>query len=116
MEGTGEIRDHSTKEEMRGRAKDKRTCEDYERLDLSSVVKIDTGRSNVHEKDAELARREIKLEYRDEHGHLLMGKEAYRDMCYQFHGHGSSKKIRSVDLSRSRGNGWRNRNSNACNI
>ena len=35
---------------------------------------------------------EIKLEYRDERGHLLMGKEAYRDMCYQFHGHGSSKK------------------------
>jgi U4/U6.U5 tri-snRNP-associated protein 1 len=89
---TGEIRDHSTKEEMRGRAKDKRTYEDYEKLDLSSVVKIDVDRNNVHEKDAELSRREIKLEYRDEHGRLLTRKEAYRDMCYQFHGHGSSKK------------------------
>ena len=89
---TGKIRDHSTKEEMRGRAKDKRTYEDYEKLDLSSVVKIDVDRNNVHEKDAELSRREIKLEYRDEHGRLLTRKEAYRDMCYQFHGHGSSKK------------------------
>ena len=94
LKHTGEIRDHSTKEEMRGRAKDKRTYEDYERLDLDAVVRIGdaTGRSNVHEKDAELARREIKLEYRDEHGRLLTRKEAYRDMCYQFHGHGSSKK------------------------
>jgi U4/U6.U5 tri-snRNP-associated protein 1 len=94
LKHTGEIRDHSTKEEMRGRAKDKRTYEDYERLDLDAVVRIgdSTGRSNVHEKDAELARREIKLEYRDEHGRLLTRKEAYRDMCYQFHGHGSSKK------------------------
>lgn len=90
---TGEIKDHSTKEEMRGRAKDKRTYEDYERLDLDKVVKIDKSRPDmVHERDLELASREIKLEYRDEHGRLLTRKEAYRDMCYQFHGHGSSKK------------------------
>ena len=89
---TGEIRNHSTKEEMRGRAKDKRTYEDYEKLDLSSVVKIGNNGTAPHEKDAELARREIKLEYRDEHGRLLTRKEAYRDMCYQFHGYGSSKK------------------------
>ncbi|KAL3760360.1 hypothetical protein ACHAWU_000335 [Discostella pseudostelligera] len=85
---TGEIKDHSTKEEMRGRAKDKRTYEDYEHLDLEKVVKV----AGVHERDRELASREIKLEYRDEHGRLLTRKEAYRDMCYQFHGHGSSKK------------------------
>ena len=89
---TGEIKDHSTKEEMRGRAKDKRTYEDYERLDLEKVVKIDDRHPGVHERDLELARREVKLEYRDEHGRLLTRKEAYRDMCYQFHGHGSSKK------------------------
>ncbi len=40
---TGEIRDHSTKEEMRSRAKDKRMHRDYEQLDLASMVKIDTG-------------------------------------------------------------------------
>ena len=99
---TGEIRKHATKEEMRGRAKDKRTYEDYEMLDLKKVVAINEGgaataslrqRSGAaHEKDLEFARREIKLEYRDDHGRLLTRKEAYRNMCYQFHGHGSSKK------------------------
>ena len=87
---TGEIKKHATKEEMRGRAKDKRTYEDYEQLDLQKVVNVDTN--NAHEKDVELANREIKLEYRDDFGRLLTRKEAYRDMCYQFHGHGSSKK------------------------
>jgi U4/U6.U5 tri-snRNP-associated protein 1 len=105
---TGEIRNHSTKEEMRGRAKDKRTYEDYEKLDLSTVVKIGTNGTAPHEKDAELARREIKLEYRDEHGRLLTRKEAYRDMCYQFHGHGSSKKnqerrLKQIEKERTEG-------------
>ena len=77
---------------MRGRAKDKRTYEDNEKLDLSSVVGIGDNvvGAAAHEKDAELARREIKLEYRDEHGWLLTRKEAYRVMCYQFHWHGGS--------------------------
>ena len=105
---TGEIRNHSTKEEMRGRAKDKRTYEDYEKLDLSTVVKIGTNGTAPHEKDAELARREIKLEYRDEHGRLLTRKEAYRDMCYQFHGYGSSKKnqerrLKQIEKERTEG-------------
>ena len=92
LKHTGEIKNHSTKEEMRGRAKDKRTYEDYEQLDLQKVVNVDTHRHNAHEKDIELANREIKLEYRDDFGRLLTRKEAYRNMCYQFHGHGSSKK------------------------
>jgi U4/U6.U5 tri-snRNP-associated protein 1 len=90
LQQTGEIKHHSTREEMRGRAKDKRTYEDYDHLNLRDVVKIDTR--NAQEKDLELANREIKLEYRDEHGRLLTRKEAYREMCYQFHGHGASKK------------------------
>mmetsp|Transcript_5887 Transcript_5887/g.8855 ORF Transcript_5887/g.8855 Transcript_5887/m.8855 type:complete len:705 (-) Transcript_5887:1366-3480(-) len=89
LKQTGEIK-NSGKEEMRGRAKDKRTYEDYDNLDLKQVVKINSR--NAQEKDIEFANREIKLEYRDDHGRLLTRKEAYRNMCYQFHGHGSSKK------------------------
>ena len=89
LKQTGEIK-NSGKEEMRGRAKDKRTYEDYDNLDLKKVVKIDNR--NAQEKDIEFANREIKLEYRDDHGRLLTRKEAYRNMCYQFHGHGSGKK------------------------
>jgi len=89
LKQTGEIK-NSGKEEMRGRAKDKRTYEDYDNLDLKKVVKINSR--NAQEKDIEFANREIKLEYRDDHGRLLTRKEAYRNMCYQFHGHGSSKK------------------------
>mmetsp|Transcript_51584 Transcript_51584/g.77150 ORF Transcript_51584/g.77150 Transcript_51584/m.77150 type:complete len:583 (+) Transcript_51584:524-2272(+) len=88
---TGEItRKHAGKEELRGRAKDKRTYEDYESLNLKEVVKIDN--KNAQEKDVEFANREIKLEYRDDFGRLLTRKEAYRQLCYQFHGYGSSKK------------------------
>ena len=88
---TGELtRKNAGKEELRGRAKDERNYEAYEKVDLKSVVKIDDRYAT--EKDRELASREIKLEYRDKHGRLLTTKEAYRDLCYQFHGHGSSKK------------------------
>ena len=87
---TGDITGKNAgKEEMRGRAKDERTYEDYEPLNLSEVVKIG---KNATDKDKEFANREIKLEYRDEHGRLLTRKEAYRNLCYQFHGHGSAKK------------------------
>lgn len=89
LKQTGEIK-HSGREEMRGRAKDKRTYEDYDNLNLKEVVKID--QRNAQDKDIEFANREIKLEYRDDFGRLLTRKEAYRNMCYQFHGHGSSKK------------------------
>jgi U4/U6.U5 tri-snRNP-associated protein 1 len=84
------------KEEMRGRARDKRTYEDYEPLDLSKVVRIDER--NATAKDRELASREVKLEYRDEHGRLLTRKEAFRDLSYQFHGYGSGKRKQEKKL------------------
>ncbi|KAG7346408.1 SART-1 family protein [Nitzschia inconspicua] len=90
LKTTGEITGkHGGKEELRGRAKDERNYDNYEPLDLKKVVKI--GR-NATDKDKEFANREIKLEYRDKHGRLLTQKEAFRDLCYQFHGHGASKK------------------------
>mmetsp|Transcript_12739 Transcript_12739/g.18140 ORF Transcript_12739/g.18140 Transcript_12739/m.18140 type:complete len:751 (+) Transcript_12739:39-2291(+) len=96
LKHTGEITGKNAgKEEMRGRAKDERTYEDYQSLDLKKVVKMDItglGGNDPSDKDVEFSNREIKLEYRDEHGRLLTRKEAYRNLCYQFHGHGSSKK------------------------
>jgi U4/U6.U5 tri-snRNP-associated protein 1 len=87
---TGEIKGkHGGKEELRGRAKDERNYDIYEPLDLSKVVTIG---KNATDKDREFANREIKLEYRDKHGRLLTQKDAYRELCYQFHGHGASKK------------------------
>jgi U4/U6.U5 tri-snRNP-associated protein 1 len=91
LKQTGEITGKNAgKEEMRGRAKDKRTYEDYEELDLSKVVKID--QRTATDKDKDFASREVKLEYRDKHGRLLTRKEAFRDLSYQFHGHGSGKR------------------------
>jgi len=93
LKHTGDITGKNAgKEELRGRAKDERNYEDYENLNLKEIVKLDTSSRSLHEKDLEFANREIKLEYRDEHGRLLTRKEAYRNLCYQFHGHGSSKK------------------------
>ena len=90
LKTTGEIKGkHGGKEELRGRAKDERNYEIYEPLDLSKVVKVG---KNATDKDKEFANREIKLEYRDKHGRLLTQKDAYRELCYQFHGHGASKK------------------------
>lgn len=89
LKTTGEISSKKAKEELKGRAKDEKNYENYAPMDLSKVVKI--GR-NATDKDRELANREIKLEYRDKHGRLLTTKEAFRDLCYQFHGYGASKK------------------------
>lgn len=89
LKHTGEISGKHTKEELRGRAKDEKNYDNYQALDLSKVVKI--GR-NANAKDKEFAGREVKLEYRDKHGRLLTQKEAYRELCYQFHGHSGSKK------------------------
>jgi len=87
---TGEISGkNGGKEELRGRSKDERNYENYESLDLSKVVKIG---ENATDKDKEFANREVKLEYRDAHGRLLTTKEAWRNLCYDFHGHGSSLK------------------------
>lgn len=90
LKTTGEIAGKNAgKEELRGRAKDERNYENYEPIDLSKVVKIG---ANATEKDKEFATRQVKLEYRDKDGRLLTTKEAYRELCYQFHGHGASKK------------------------
>ena len=88
---TGEIsaNKHAGTEELRGRAKDERNYDDYKPLDLKNVVKIG---DNATDKDKELASRDIKLEYRDKHGRLLTRKEAFRELCYQFHGHGKGKR------------------------
>jgi U4/U6.U5 tri-snRNP-associated protein 1 len=91
LKETGEItRKNAGREELRGRARDERNYDDYEPLDLSKVVKIDEHAAT--EKDREVAHREVKLEYRDKHGRLLTRKEAFRDLCYQFHGYGSGKR------------------------
>ena len=91
LKQAGDItRKNAGKEVMRGRAKDKRTYEDYESLDLSKVVKIDERRAT--EKDKQYAQREVNLEYRDKHGRLLTRHEAFRELCYQFHGKGSGKR------------------------
>lgn len=88
---TGELsRKNAGREEQRGRAKDERTYDDYQPLDLKKVVRIDER--NATSQDRDLAKREVKLEYRDDHGRLLTRKEAFRDLSYQFHGHGSGKR------------------------
>eukprot|EP00535_Pseudo-nitzschia_heimii_P007038 CAMPEP_0197190550 /NCGR_PEP_ID=MMETSP1423-20130617/21860_1 /TAXON_ID=476441 /ORGANISM="Pseudo-nitzschia heimii, Strain UNC1101" /LENGTH=801 /DNA_ID=CAMNT_0042642951 /DNA_START=6 /DNA_END=2411 /DNA_ORIENTATION=+ len=90
LKTTGEITGkRGGKEELRGRAKDERNYDNFEPLDLSKVVSIGRNATSI---DQELANREVKLEYRDGHGRLLTQKEAYRDLCYQFHGHGASKR------------------------
>jgi U4/U6.U5 tri-snRNP-associated protein 1 len=87
LKQTGEISEKNGNEELRGRAKDERN---YSKpLDLKKVVKIG---ANASDKDKEFASREVKLEYRDKHGRLLTQKEAFRELCYQFHGYGASKK------------------------
>ena len=37
---------------------------------------------------------EVNIEYRDEHGRALTQKEAFRQLCYSFHGYGPGKKKR----------------------
>jgi len=35
--------------------------------------------------------KDVVIEYRDENGRKLTQKEAYRQLCYQFHGYGPGK-------------------------
>jgi len=86
--GQSSLRD--SKEEQRGRANDERTCEDYAPVNLASVVNIDQTTATAI--DSQLANKEVRLEYRDRHGRLLTRKQAFREMSYQFHGHGSGKR------------------------
>mgnify|MGYP006088497375 CR=1 FL=1 len=91
LKTTGELsKGQGGKEELRGRSKDVKTYDDYKELDLKSVVRIDS--KTATDKDKMIANKQINLEYRDDHGRLLTRKEAFRQMSYQFHGHGSGKK------------------------
>eukprot|EP00522_Entomoneis_paludosa_P007744 CAMPEP_0172441908 /NCGR_PEP_ID=MMETSP1065-20121228/2408_1 /TAXON_ID=265537 /ORGANISM="Amphiprora paludosa, Strain CCMP125" /LENGTH=747 /DNA_ID=CAMNT_0013191527 /DNA_START=8 /DNA_END=2251 /DNA_ORIENTATION=- len=97
LKQTGEItKKNAGREEQRGRAKDERTYEDYAALDLASVVQLDERTAT--DKDKEIANREVKLEYRDDHGRLLTRKEAFRELSYQFHGYGSGKRKQEKKL------------------
>jgi U4/U6.U5 tri-snRNP-associated protein 1 len=98
LQQTGELtRKNAGREELRGRAKDERPYEYYEPLDLSQVVKIDERTAT--DKDREFARRQIKLEYRDEHGRLVTPKEAFRNLSKDFHGYGSGKRKTAKKLA-----------------
>lgn len=66
------------KEELTGRARDNR------RVDPSAPA-------NVPLKDGD-RKFDIKLEYRDEKGRKLTQKDAFRQLCYRFHGYGPSEK------------------------
>lgn len=91
LKKSGELsRKKTGREELRGRARDERNYQNYEPIDLKSVVKIDARTASA--KDIELANREVNLEYRDEHGRLLTEKEAFRELSYQFHGKGMGKR------------------------
>lgn len=73
-------KDLTRTEELSGRTKDAR-----------ANVDINTGEG-----------REIKLEYRDEQGRKLTTKEAYRQLCYNFHGYGpgkakTEKRIKAIE-------------------
>jgi U4/U6.U5 tri-snRNP-associated protein 1 len=73
-------KDLTRKEELVGRTKDER-----------QKVDINTGEG-----------REIQLEYRDDMGRKLTTKEAYRQLCYNFHGYGpgkakTEKRIKAVE-------------------
>ncbi len=61
LRATGDVTGKNAgKEDLCGWAKDERTYEDYERLNLNEVVNIDT--KFVTAKDLEFANREIKLD------------------------------------------------------
>lgn len=64
----------NAKEEVYGRANDKRDSERPEPQAISNDKKFN-----------------INIEYRDKAGRLLTKKDAYRQLCYDFHGYGPSK-------------------------
>ena len=99
LRATGELSGKDAgKEELRGRSNDVKTYEDYEDLNLDSVVNMD--RSKLKDKDLLYTKRQVNLEYRDDHGRLLTRKEAFRQLCYKFHGYGSGKKNQEKRLNR----------------
>ena len=71
LHNTGEL---GKSEELAGRAKDGRV--------VDPSAKVDG----------------VKLEYRDEFGRKLTQKEAFRQICYRFHGYGPGKKAKEKRL------------------
>ena len=101
LKSTGDLGGKSGgKEELKGRANDKKTYDDYKPSDLKSVVRIDKNKAT--DKDLLYSKKQINLEYRDDHGRLLTRKEAFRQLCYQFHGYGSGKKNEEKRLKKIR--------------
>jgi len=101
LKSTGDLTNkRAGKEELRGRAKDEKTYDDYSKTNLDSVVRIDKKKAT--KKDVLYSKKEINLEYRDDFGRLLTRKEAFRQLCYQFHGYGSGKKNQEKRLKKIR--------------
>ena len=101
LKGTGEL---GKKEELAGRTKDQRSSDPsslggilctshpvnkHTFLPLSNAPNFNTSpqtfliNSNTYWTDSS-----VKLEYRDEFGRKLTQKEAFRQLCYKFHGYG----------------------------
>ena len=99
LKATGDLKGKSGgKEELRGRSNDEKTYSDYADQNLDSVVRLD--RNKATDKDMLYTKRQVNLEYRDDHGRLLTRKEAFRQLCYQFHGYGSGKKNQEKRLKK----------------
>jgi len=99
LKATGDLKGKSGgKEELRGRSKDEKTYSDYAEQNLDSVVRLD--RNKATDKDMLYTKKQVNLEYRDDHGRLLTRKEAFRQLCYQFHGYGSGKKNQEKRLKK----------------
>jgi len=77
--------DLKVKKEFVGRARDKRLGAD--------------GEAGGAGKESD-ARRDVKLQYVDEFGRELTPKEAFRQLCYKFHGRGPSKNTREKRLKK----------------
>jgi U4/U6.U5 tri-snRNP-associated protein 1 len=60
--------------------------------DLKQKQELSGRAKDVRELDPSARDFGVKLEYRDENGRLLTSKEAFRQLCYRFHGYGPGKK------------------------
>jgi U4/U6.U5 tri-snRNP-associated protein 1 len=100
LQAPGDLKNGTQRDELRGRAKDEKqnVDGDYSKINIKTVVRLD--KRTATSKDLEMANREIALDYRDEEGRELTRKEAFRQLCYQFHGYGSGKKNQEKRMKR----------------
>ena len=97
LKSTGDLSSNNkVREEMHGRANDEKTYEDFN--DSRDFVNLDERTAT--DKDKKMASKSVNLEYRDEQGRLLTRKEAFRQLCYQFHGFGSGRKKEEKRMGR----------------